>query len=377
MTVMTCQSCGANLPALDQEMYDKLEAAARRLRETEDYELARGLGDVIKTLFPPDPVEASASQDADSPEESKARIESIFENVTAEADVMFAAEREDLRALRRQTEADRQALAGLGLFKGREKRELQERIADAEKRFRTEMVRPDEAAYERACTYLKEIYREGTRAGELWEDAAYIRKARLCHGAFLNRQADHGRVLFGHYDVGAGPEVLSWLVLQQTETSLLLLAEKGVAVRKYHFSEEPISWEESDLRAWLNGHFLEEAFDHEERSIIADTKVLAEKNPEFNTETGNDTVDKLFLMSYPEYEYFKDRVGLGAVEVAESLSGNMLHEDQLYWWLRTPGKIRESVVCIDDKGRPIEYGLAASLHSRVVRPMLRIDLTMA
>ena len=83
-------------------------------------------------------------------------------------------------------------------------------------------------------------------------------------------------LLFGRYeqdgDPDNGPEPIQWLVLEADDETLLLITEYEIAYRVYsNRRDELVSWEDSDLRAWLNDQFLAFAFSEEERSFIAET----------------------------------------------------------------------------------------------------------
>ena len=62
------------------------------------------------------------------------------------------------------------------------------------------------------------------------------------------------------------------------------------------------------MRQYLNGSFYDKNFTAEEKEWILETTVKNE-NPttDFKTDSGNDTVDRLFLLSVQEAEqYFAD-----------------------------------------------------------------------
>ena len=58
------------------------------------------------------------------------------------------------------------------------------------------------------------------------------------------------------------------------------------------------------MRKWLNDEFFETAFSAEEQGRIPTTLVTAEDNAEYGTEAGNDTTDKVFLLSVSEVETY-------------------------------------------------------------------------
>jgi len=62
---------------------------------------------------------------------------------------------------------------------------------------------------------------------------------------------------------------------------------------------DPITWEHSFARRWLNTDFLKQ-FNHDEQSQIIETRVENNDNPYLMISGGNDTNDKVFLLSLDE-----------------------------------------------------------------------------
>ena len=59
------------------------------------------------------------------------------------------------------------------------------------------------------------------------------------------------------------------------------------------------------MRKWLNGTFISNAFSSDEQNMIQSTTVTADKNPSYSTSPGNNTTDKVFLLSITEVnQYF-------------------------------------------------------------------------
>ena len=68
-----------------------------------------------------------------------------------------------------------------------------------------------------------------------------------------------------------------------------------------------VTWEDSSIREWLNETFFSESFDSDEKKLIVSEKITPGKNPKYNTECGNATVDKVFLLNIEETsKYFKN-----------------------------------------------------------------------
>ena len=71
-----------------------------------------------------------------------------------------------------------------------------------------------------------------------------------------------------------------------------------------------VTWEKCTLRKWLNEDFYNKAFDEEEKERVVLSEVPATKNPEYDTDLGNPTRDRMFLLSIQEVErYITDDEG--------------------------------------------------------------------
>ena len=115
---------------------------------------------------------------------------------------------------------------------------------------------------------------------------------------------------------------IDWRVLQKTADAVLVISEKVLAVKPYNTEWEDITWEKCTLRKWLNEDFYS-IFTDEEKAMIAETTVVNSNNNKFGTKGGNDTTDKIFLLSIDEAEK------LFANDTSRAVGS--------WWWLRSPG----------------------------------------
>ena len=67
-------------------------------------------------------------------------------------------------------------------------------------------------------------------------------------------------------NTGNGAEAIEWLVLDVRDGKALVISKYGLITSYYGKS---YAWEASEIRRWLNGAFLNEAFDDAERACIA------------------------------------------------------------------------------------------------------------
>ena len=80
-------------------------------------------------------------------------------------------------------------------------------------------------------------------------------------------------VKFGSYeqDKFCGADPIEWRVLAVENGRALLLSKYALEAKPYHNTDIDITWEESDLRAWLNGTFYDIAFSSSERVSLVRT----------------------------------------------------------------------------------------------------------
>ena len=99
---------------------------------------------------------------------------------------------------------------------------------------------------------------------------------------------------------------LEWLALEIDEENerALLAAKDIVAYWAYSTNQQDGStWENSDIRAWLNDTFYNQAFTDEQKAFILESEIANPPNPESGI-GGENTIDKLFLLSYEEAQQY-------------------------------------------------------------------------
>lgn len=63
----------------------------------------------------------------------------------------------------------------------------------------------------------------------------------------------------------------------------------------YNEENKSVTWETCTFRTWLNDKFLNTAFTSTEQVVIKNTTVVNDDNPEYGTEGGENTTDKMYL----------------------------------------------------------------------------------
>ena len=205
-------------------------------------------------------------------------------------------------------------------------------------------------------------------------------------------------VSFGRYEQDNnkenGPEPIEWIVLDTDGEKALLLSRYGLDTIQYNQRYVAVTWETCTLRSWLNNEFLSSAFSEEEQSAILLTDVdNSAEQGYYGRDGGNNTQDKVFLLSYAEANKYlgvtynsNDNVQARVTPTAYALArgawtkkGYKTPEgaDAGRWWLRSPGRHshRASHVYGTGAGRDNQ----ATAHSPLfgydlVRPVVWVNL---
>lgn len=186
---------------------------------------------------------------------------------------------------------------------------------------------------------------------------------------------------------------IKWRVLSVSEdgTDAFLVADKVLDIQSFNSSTQgTLTWENSELRTWLNNDFMTEAFTESEQDAIVETDVENKKNSYLQNESladENNTSDKLYLLSLEEattraYGFTTD------LETTETRDPNDASTDfvesggfsgyEWSWndyWLRTQGDESGNRCFVSHNGSgSISFSMGVS-EKRAVRPVLHLDLT--
>jgi len=187
-------------------------------------------------------------------------------------------------------------------------------------------------------------------------------------------------VRFGNYPQKANGEraPIEWLVLDSGFREALLISRYALDYKRYYNYYAPVTWEDCDLRKWLNTDFLQEAFSASETEMISYSNLMNDCNPKFGTFGGLFTRDRVFCLSYEEAGHFfsSDRARqCRATDYALTHTDYFNLRDSCIWWLRTPGGNSRCVSVVGLDGTMDLYGdVARNLAFSAVRPALRITL---
>lgn len=194
---------------------------------------------------------------------------------------------------------------------------------------------------------------------------------------------------FGSYpqDKSKESSPLRWKILDIQDEKALLITESVLEEKrfyKYSITKEdyePLgtkSWERCDIREWLNGEFLEKAFNTEEKKLIFRTGLYPEKNPKYDSNRGRATNDNIFVLSISEaQQYFesdKDRIAKYTPHGDRTGYHAKEYDGCAKWWLRTTGKKSDFAALVERDGSIDIAGDMVDCSLIGVRPALWVNL---
>lgn len=174
---------------------------------------------------------------------------------------------------------------------------------------------------------------------------------------------------------------LRWDVIDKKDDSVLLITDDIIDNIKYNHTWNPISWADSSVRKWLNEEFYNTAFTSHEQAYITDTQLSNDDNERFDTKAGEDTIDKVFLLSLDDIEKYyttnESRQAKGTkFAISEGLWVSPLGSSRGYsvWWLRSPGKNTSLASLVHAGGAPGDVGDSISTEGNGVRPCVWVKI---
>ena len=239
----------------------------------------------------------------------------------------------------------------------------------------------------------KKEYKEAVKAFRSLGEYADASERVTEYSKFLTKAGNI--VKFGHYEQDNsqknGMEPVEWIVLDVQDDKALLLSRYGLDVKPYHNKLENVTWETCDIRKWLNDEFISTAFSTEEMSAVLWTDVDNSDSQGYkgwNTKGGNNTRDRIFLLSYAEvHQYlgleYGDKKKKTRAEPTVYARNHGAYVNRSYktedgadaasWWLRSPGSAQRKAADVLYYGSLRDY--TVNFNKAIVRPVLWIDLT--
>ena len=195
-------------------------------------------------------------------------------------------------------------------------------------------------------------------------------------------------VTFGSYEqdnnTANGPEAIRWIVLDRIDDQVLLLSADCLEGRQYHHVPfEEVTWENSDLREWMNGLFYAQAFTPAQQAIVRTVHNENSDQSVTGAPGGADTDDRVFALSETEALIYlasgasrSDVSAAAATEYAASGALPVTEDGTVDWWLRSPGTYGFAAQFVDASGKPMISG--ANVDAQYgARPALWISIAKA
>ena len=201
-------------------------------------------------------------------------------------------------------------------------------------------------------------------------------------GFFVYNKSEYkvGKTIeFGNYpqDKDGTEKPIEWIVMKNEGNQVLLLSKYVLDAKPYNEEWEGVTWQTSDIRQWLNNEFYTTAFNKSEKAKIQTSLIKNEDNSEYGTSEGNDTEDKVFLLSEKEAETLfsdeEERIAK-ATEYAEKSGVYVNKEKAAWWWLRSPGDRSYNAAVVNKYGWVYRDGRSVDDSIDGVRPALHLNL---
>ena len=204
---------------------------------------------------------------------------------------------------------------------------------------------------------------------------------------------------------------IRWRVLDIQENRAMLLADRMPDSVPFHAADEEIAWDGSTLRSWLNGYdakankqgidytgagFIDRAFTAEEREAILPVQCENDANRDYQTDSGKDTEDCLFILSNDEVfeeteaERYGFHFGRDYDDPAKRFTSTLYakcmgawwspvdaYAGNSFWFMRTSGYTPRSVTYVCDFGYIYSRGTLVTCSDAGVLPAMWIDLDKA
>lgn len=234
---------------------------------------------------------------------------------------------------------------------------------------------------------LEKSYMEGYADGKNGKANKYLKetdiKSTMYRAGFVNVKVGD-IITFGNYwqgeDKSAGKQPVEWQVLDVKDGKALVISKYGLMNHKYNKEWTGVTWETCTLRKWLNDTFIKDIFSAEEMKAVTLSDVSADKNPSYascKTNQGNDTNDKLFLLSIKEVEQYFVSNEKRLCKPTKYAVYNGAYEDSRgygWWWLRSAGRNSFNAALVNYDGSVHYDGNIVLYDNSSVRPAFWLNL---
>lgn len=185
---------------------------------------------------------------------------------------------------------------------------------------------------------------------------------------------------------------IKWRVLNNNGSTLFVVADGALDCKDYNDVDTSITWENSTIRSWLNDSFYHTAFSSNEQNAIVAQNVVNDDNSTYGTEGGNNTTDKVYLLSIDEvkneiYGFCSDYGNWSASRWIQpsnyarargtftNIGSSTGINDNCWWWLRSPGYYSNDAAYVNEYGYVYRSGYDVNYSDGAVLPALHINLS--
>lgn len=227
----------------------------------------------------------------------------------------------------------------------------------------------------------------------------FLDSNNLVHRIAQDRLSDAevgSTVSFGCYpQAGRSSEekdAIEWIVLDEDNGKLLLISKYALDCLPYQdatHSQLYASWKTSPIREWLNGAFLNEAFDKGEAQFLVGTTASEDANATGFSFGDTGTSDRVFLLNIAEAEkYFPDKESRKCLPTRYAIYRGAYQSSigrTCYWWLRStiaytdqsldgmPLETLTRATLVGTSGTVVDIGHYMYNEQYTVRPAIWVD----
>ena len=182
-------------------------------------------------------------------------------------------------------------------------------------------------------------------------------------------------------DSGNGSEALEWIVLDYDaeEGKSLIMTRYAIECKPYMDGYGAVTWETSDVRAWLNRDFIRKAFSGEELGRIIESDIETPNNIKYKTKGGNVTADRVFLLSDAEFNKYLEGTDYAIGYTTQYARDRGVQSGPIsgtsVCWLRSPGESLVYVSTVSYVGELNSMGVYSYSASCGVRPAMWVNVS--
>lgn len=183
-------------------------------------------------------------------------------------------------------------------------------------------------------------------------------------GGWGDETPQNDTIFFGEWEQDGntdnGKEPLEWKVLYSEGSAKLIITDK--IIDAYTFGNMfSGNWNNSKLRSWLNGSFLQDAFSDDEQSyiLLRDQLNLANSDKLYGTYSSEASSDRIFVLSESEArQFFDSDAARNAIVTTHARKQRAPADNNGFgeWWLRTVGSLMGTAQYVKPNGEIENWG---------------------